>query len=126
MEEKSKILIIGATGFLGYNLAETSLKFGHPTFALVRDSAFSDPIKSQKLQFLSHAGATLLKGSLQDEASIVEAVKLVDVVICAVSSKQTLDQKLLIRVIKQLGTIKVIHQIKLTFCFSYFLCSLLG
>ncbi|XP_057456414.1 probable pinoresinol-lariciresinol reductase 3 isoform X1 [Lotus japonicus] len=106
MEEKSKILIIGATGFLGYNLAETSLKFGHPTFALVRDSAFSDPIKSQKLQFLSHAGATLLKGSLQDEASIVDAVKLVDVVICAVSSKQTLDQKLLIRVIKQLGTIK--------------------
>ncbi|XP_057456416.1 probable pinoresinol-lariciresinol reductase 3 isoform X3 [Lotus japonicus] len=108
MEEKSKILIIGATGFLGYNLAETSLKFGHPTFALVRDSAFSDPIKSQKLQFLSHAGATLLKGSLQDEASIVDAVKLVDVVICAVSSKQTLDQKLLIRVIKQLGTIKVL------------------
>lgn len=99
-------MIIGATGFLGYNLAETSLKFGHPTFALVRDSAFSDPIKSQKLQFLSHAGATLLKGSLQDEASIVDAVKLVDVVICAVSSKQTLDQKLLIRVIKQLGTIK--------------------
>ncbi|KAJ1393660.1 NmrA-like domain [Sesbania bispinosa] len=104
--EKSKILVIGATGNLGYHMAEASLEFGHPTFALVRDSAFSDPIKAHKLQCLSHAGATLLKGSLQDEASIVEAVKLVDVVICAVSAKQTLDQKLLIRVIKQVGSIK--------------------
>ncbi|XP_058750475.1 probable pinoresinol-lariciresinol reductase 3 [Vicia villosa] len=104
--EKSKILIIGATGSLGYHLAESSLKFCHPTFALVRDSSYSDPTKSHKLQCLSHAGVTLLKGSLQDEASLVEAVKLVDVVICAVSAKQTLQQKLLIRVIKQLGSIK--------------------
>nr|ACJ84656.1 unknown [Medicago truncatula] len=104
--EKSKILIIGATGSLGYHLAESSLKFCHPTFALVRDSAISDPIKSHKLQCLSHAGVTLLKGSLEDEASLVEAVKLVDVVICAVSAKQTLQQKLLIKVIKQLGSIK--------------------
>jgi len=59
--EKSKILIIGATGSLGYHLAESSLKFCHPTFALVRDSAYSDPIKSHKLQCLSHAGVTLLK-----------------------------------------------------------------
>jgi putative NADH-flavin reductase len=59
--EKTKILIIGATGNLGYHLAETSLKFCHPTFALVRDSAFSDPIKSHKLQCLSNAGITLLK-----------------------------------------------------------------
>ncbi|CAL5212383.1 unnamed protein product [Lathyrus oleraceus] len=104
--EKSKILIIGATGSLGYHLAESSLKFCHPTFALIRDSSFSDPTKSHKLQCLSDAGVTLLKGSLQDEASLVEAVKLVDVVICAVSAKQTLQQKLLIRVIKQLGSIK--------------------
>lgn len=104
--EKSKILVIGATGNLGYHLAESSLRFCHPTFALIRDSAFSDPIKAQKLHSLSQAGATLVKGSLEDEATIVEAVRLVDVVICAVSAKQTLQQKLLIRVIKQLGSIK--------------------
>jgi uncharacterized protein YbjT (DUF2867 family) len=52
-----------------------------------------------------------VQGSLEDEASLVEAVKLVDVVICAVSAKQTLQQKLLIRVIKQLGSIKVIYSI---------------
>jgi hypothetical protein len=58
------------------------------------------------------------QGSLQDEASLIEAVKLVDVVICAVSAKQTLQQKLLIRVIKQLGSIKVIH-IMYTHCKNY-------
>ncbi|RDX79118.1 putative pinoresinol-lariciresinol reductase 3, partial [Mucuna pruriens] len=104
--EKSKILVIGATGNLGYHLAEASLRFSHPTFALVRHSAFSDPIKAQKLHSLSEAGATLIKGSLQDEAIVAEAVKLVDVVICAVSAKDTLLQKLLIPVIKQTPSIK--------------------
>jgi hypothetical protein len=47
------------------------------------------------------------QGSLQDEASLVEALKQVDVVICAVSSNQVLDQKLLIPAIKQAGCIKV-------------------
>jgi len=47
------------------------------------------------------------QGSLEDETTIAEAVSLVDVVICAVSAKQSLLQKLLIRVIRQLGSIKV-------------------
>ncbi|CAJ1933540.1 unnamed protein product [Sphenostylis stenocarpa] len=104
--EKSKILVIGATGNLGYHLAEASLQFCHPTFVLVRHSAFSHPIKAQKLHSLSQAGATILEGSLEDEASVAEAVTLVDVVICAVQAKQILHQKLLIRVIKQVGSIK--------------------
>ena len=59
--EKSGILVIGATGNLGYELAKTSIEFSHPTFALVRDSAFSDPNKSQRLQSLSDSGVTILK-----------------------------------------------------------------
>jgi hypothetical protein len=47
------------------------------------------------------------QGSLQDEASLVEAIKQVDVVICAISSNLVLDQKLLIPAIKQAGCIKV-------------------
>ncbi|KAI8554263.1 hypothetical protein RHMOL_Rhmol05G0084500 [Rhododendron molle] len=106
MEKKSRILIVGATGNLGFEIAKASLQASHPTYALVRDSAFSDPLKSLKLQSLSDSGATLLKGSLQDETSLIEAIKQVDVVICAVSSKQVLDQKLLIAAIKQAGCIK--------------------
>ncbi|KAA8545985.1 hypothetical protein F0562_020564 [Nyssa sinensis] len=103
---KSRILIIGVTGNLGFELAKASIAASHPTFGLVRDSAFSNPDKSHKLQTLSNAGATLLKGSLQDEASLIQAIKQVDVVICAISSRQVLDQKLLIPLIKQAGCIK--------------------
>ena len=47
-------------------------------------------------------------GSLQDQTSLIEAIKQVDVVICAVSSNQVLGQKLLIAAIKQAGCVKVI------------------
>ncbi|KDP41781.1 hypothetical protein JCGZ_26799 [Jatropha curcas] len=106
MEKKSRVLIIGATGNLGYHLAQFSLQFCHPTFILVRDSAFTDLIKLQKINTLCHAGATAVRGSLEDEKSLVEAVKLVDVVICSIPSKQVLDQKLLIKAIKRAGCIK--------------------
>lgn len=46
---------------------------------------------------------------MEDEESLIEAVKLVDVVICAVAAKHALKQKLLIRVIKQSGWIKVVY-----------------
>ncbi|MBA0766414.1 hypothetical protein Gotri_015460 [Gossypium trilobum] len=104
--EKSKVLIIGATGRLGYHLAQFSLQFGHPTYILIRDSSLNDPNKAQKLNFLSTAGAIPLKGSLEDENSLTEAVKQVDVVICSIPSKQALDQKLLLKVIKESGCIK--------------------
>ncbi|KAL9674538.1 hypothetical protein QQ045_030810 [Rhodiola kirilowii] len=90
----------------GFHLAKTSVESVHPTFALVRDSAFSQSKKLQKLQTFTDAGVRIAKGSLQDEEKLMEAVKLVDVVICAVAAKHALDQKLLIRVIKQAGCIK--------------------
>lgn len=97
---------MGVTGNLGFELAKASLNASHPTFGLVRESAFSDPIKSQKLRTLGDSGLIVLKGSLHDEERLMEAVKQVDVVICAVSSKQVLDQKPLIHAIKRAGCIK--------------------
>ncbi|XP_010906346.1 probable pinoresinol-lariciresinol reductase 3 isoform X1 [Elaeis guineensis] len=103
---KSRILVIGATGTLGRNLVRASLAAGHSTFALVREPAFSDPQKSLLLRSFSADGVNILKGSLQDFQSLLEAVKQVDVVICAVPSNQTLNQKLLIQAIKEAGCIK--------------------
>ncbi|XP_073307252.1 probable pinoresinol-lariciresinol reductase 3 [Primulina huaijiensis] len=103
---KSKILVIGVTGNLGFELAKASLSASYQTFGLVRDSAFSDQDKVRKIRFLSDAGLQIFKGSLQDEISLVEALKQVDVVICAVSSKQVLDQKPLISAIRRAGCIK--------------------
>ncbi|KAE9448575.1 hypothetical protein C3L33_19527, partial [Rhododendron williamsianum] len=103
MEKKSRILIVGATGKLGFEIAKASLQASHPTYALVRDSAFSDPLKSLKLQSLSDSGATLLKGSLQDETSLIEAIKQVDVVICAVSLNKSSIRSSSLRLSNKLG-----------------------
>ncbi|KAJ0744560.1 putative 2'-hydroxyisoflavone reductase [Helianthus annuus] len=104
--KKSSILIIGVTGRLGFELAKASLEASHPTFCLVRPSTFSDAAKSRKLQILTDSGAIVLEGSLHDEGSLVEAIKQVKVVICAVNSKQVLDQKPLISTIKKTGCIQ--------------------
>lgn len=58
---KSRILIIGATGNLGHQLAAAALRSSHPTFALVRPSALSDPVKSRILGTLSDAGLVIFK-----------------------------------------------------------------
>jgi hypothetical protein len=43
---KSKILVIGGTGYLGRHVVAASARLGHPTFALVRDPAPPDPTKA--------------------------------------------------------------------------------
>lgn len=57
---------------------------------------------------------------MEHEQSLVEAVKQVDAVICSIPSKQVLDQRVLIRVIKESGSIKVFV------CSLFFYCCLLG
>ncbi|PWA61454.1 nmrA-like negative transcriptional regulator family protein [Artemisia annua] len=106
IKQPSSILIIGVTGRLGYELAAASLQASHPTFCLVRPSSLSDKDKAHKVQVLSDSGAVIIEGSLHDEESLFEAVKQVNVVICAVNSKQVLDQKPLISAIKKAGCIE--------------------
>ncbi|CAI9286747.1 unnamed protein product [Lactuca saligna] len=105
-KKKSSILIVGVTGRLGFELANASLEASHPTYCLVRSTSFSDPEKSRKLQILIDSGAIILEGSLHDEGSLIEAIKQVKVVICAVNSKQVLDQKPLISAITKAGCIE--------------------
>ncbi|RVW15831.1 Bifunctional pinoresinol-lariciresinol reductase 2 [Vitis vinifera] len=88
--EKSKVLIIGGTGYLGRRLVKASLAQGHETY---------------------EQGARLVLGSFNDHQSLVDAVKLVDVVICAISgvhirSHQILLQLKLVDAIKEAGNIK--------------------
>jgi nucleoside-diphosphate-sugar epimerase len=60
MAEKSKILILGGTGYLGKFIVEASAKAGHPTFALIRDSTISHPEKSKLIESFKSSGVTLL------------------------------------------------------------------
>ncbi|KAH7850351.1 hypothetical protein Vadar_031494 [Vaccinium darrowii] len=112
MGEKSRILIIGGTGYIGKFIVEASAKSGHPTFALVRESTVSDPVKAKLIESFKNSGVTLLHGDLNDHKSLVKAIKQVDVVISATGktstdgSMQLLDQFKLIAAIKEAGNIK--------------------
>jgi len=107
MGSVSRILIIGATGYIGRHVAKASVALGHPTYLLVRDSpASARPERAQLLDSFKASGANILNGSLEDHASLVEAVKKVDVVISTVGGEQTANQINIIQAIKEVGTIK--------------------
>ncbi|XP_076959257.1 bifunctional pinoresinol-lariciresinol reductase-like [Bidens hawaiensis] len=111
MELKSKVLIIGGTGYLGKRLVKASLEQGHETYVLQRPEIGVDIEKIQMLLSFKKQGARLVIGSFNDHRSLVEALKLVDVVICAVSgvhfrSHQILLQLKLVEAIKEAGNIK--------------------
>ena len=60
MAQKSKILIIGGTGYIGKYIVKESAKAGHPTFALVRENTASNPEKSKLVESFKSSGVTLL------------------------------------------------------------------
>jgi len=112
--EKSKVLIVGGTGYIGKRLVKASLAQGHQTFVLNRPEIGVDIEKVQLLLSFKEEGARLVSGSFHDHQSLVNAVKLVDVVICAISgvhirSHQILLQLKLVEAIKEAGNVKVIN-----------------
>jgi nucleoside-diphosphate-sugar epimerase len=60
MAVKSKILVLGGTGYIGKFIVEASAKAGHPTFALIRESTVSHPEKSKLIDSFKSSGVTLL------------------------------------------------------------------
>lgn len=106
MAEKSKVLIIGGTGYIGKFIVEASAKAGHPTFALVRQSTVSDPVKGKLVESFKSLGVTLLIGDLYDHESLVKAIKQADVVISTVGHMQMADQTKIVDAIKEAGNVK--------------------
>ncbi|XP_014502064.1 isoflavone reductase-like protein [Vigna radiata var. radiata] len=106
MAEKSKILIIGGTGYIGKHIVEASAKAGHPTFALVRESTVSDPAKAELINHFKALGVNLVHGDLYDHETLVKAIKQVDVVISTVGHLQLADQVKIIAAIKEAGNVK--------------------
>lgn len=106
MAQKSKILFIGGTGYIGKFIVEASVKAGHPTLALVRQSTVSDPVKGKLVENFKSLGVTLVFGDLYDHGSLVAAIKQVDVVISTVGHLQLADQDKIIAAIKEAGNVK--------------------
>ncbi|XP_062110556.1 isoflavone reductase homolog [Humulus lupulus] len=110
MGGKSKVLVVGGTGYIGRRIVKASLAEGHPTFVLQRKEIGLDIEKVQMLLGFKMEGAHLVEGSFSDFQSLVDAVKLVDVVICTMSgvhfrSHNILMQLKLIEAIKQAGNV---------------------
>nr|Q9LD00.1 RecName: Full=Bifunctional pinoresinol-lariciresinol reductase 3; Short=PLR-TP3; AltName: Full=(-)-lariciresinol reductase; AltName: Full=(-)-pinoresinol reductase [Thuja plicata]AAF63509.1 pinoresinol-lariciresinol reductase [Thuja plicata]AAF64183.1 phenylcoumaran benzylic ether reductase homolog Tp1 [Thuja plicata] len=110
MDKKSRVLIVGGTGFIGKRIVKASLALGHPTYVLFRPEALSYIDKVQMLISFKQLGAKLLEASLDDHQGLVDVVKQVDVVISAVSGglvrHHILDQLKLVEAIKEAGNIK--------------------
>ncbi|KAK9148186.1 hypothetical protein Scep_006943 [Stephania cephalantha] len=109
--EKSRVLVLGGTGYLGKRLVKASLRLGHPTYVLQRPENCMDINKIQLLLRLKKHGAKFIEGSLSDDESLVRAVNQVDVVISALSSSDTSTtatqlQLKIVDAIKHAGNVK--------------------
>ncbi|KAK7844969.1 isoflavone reductase homolog [Quercus suber] len=109
--EKSKVLVVGGTGYIGKRIVKASLAQGHITYVLQRREMGLDIDKIQMLLSFKKQGARLIQGSFSDHQSLVDAVKQVDVVICTMSgvhfrSHNILLQLKLVDAIKEAGNIK--------------------
>lgn len=109
---KSKVLVVGGTGYIGRRIVKASLAQGHETYVLQRLEIGLDIDKLQVLLSFKKQGARLVEGSFSDHRSLVDAVKKVDVVICTMSgvhfrSHNILLQLKLVEAIKEAGNIKV-------------------
>ncbi|KAJ9178409.1 hypothetical protein P3X46_010294 [Hevea brasiliensis] len=106
--EKSKILIFGATGYLGEYMVKASLSMGHSTYAYVRplkrNHTFSSKLQIHK-QFQS-LGVTVFQGELGEHEKLVSVLKQVDVVISTLAVPQHLDQLKIISAMTEAGNIK--------------------
>jgi uncharacterized protein YbjT (DUF2867 family) len=49
-KERSRVLVIGGTGYIGRFIVAASAREGHPTYVLVRDPAPADPAKQWRTQ----------------------------------------------------------------------------
>ncbi|XP_058103917.1 bifunctional pinoresinol-lariciresinol reductase 2-like [Magnolia sinica] len=108
---KSRVLVVGGTGYIGKRIVKASLALGHETYVLHRPEIGLNIEKVQMLLSFKAQGAHLVEGSFSDHQSLVDAVKQVDVVICAISgvhirSHHILLQLKLVDAIKEAGNVK--------------------
>jgi hypothetical protein len=83
--EKSRVLVVGGTGYIGRRLVRASLAQGHPTLVLLRAEIGLDIDKLQMLLSFKAQGARLVEASLEDHAGLLATVAQADVVVSAMS-----------------------------------------
>lgn len=102
----SRILVIGATGYIGRFVAQEAVVARHPTYALIRPFAACDLAKAQRVQQLKDDGVHILYGSLSDHKFLVNTLKDMDVVISTMGGREIAEQLKIVDAIKEVGTVK--------------------
>ncbi|KAJ1265188.1 hypothetical protein BS78_08G060200 [Paspalum vaginatum] len=109
--EKSRVLVVGGTGYIGRRIVRASLAQGHPTLVLMRPEIGLHIDKLQMLLGFKARGARLVEASLDDHASLVAAVAQADVVVSAMSGVHFRSHNLhlqhkLVEATKEAGNVK--------------------
>ncbi|XP_077236109.1 leucoanthocyanidin reductase-like [Tasmannia lanceolata] len=104
----NRTLIVGSTGFIGRFVAESSLATGRTTFILVRSTVNGNPSKAKTIRALQEKGAIIVHGSIDDGDFMENLIRelQIDVVISAVGGSSIIDQLILIKAIKTVGTVE--------------------
>ncbi|KAK3041286.1 hypothetical protein RJ639_001388 [Escallonia herrerae] len=104
---KGRVLIVGATGFIGQFITQACIDTGRPTYVLVRSTPRS-PSKAKAIKALEDKGVTILHGVISDQELMEKILKEheIDIVISAVGGATILDQQTLVHAMKAVGTIK--------------------
>ncbi|KAL4183349.1 hypothetical protein AMTRI_Chr11g97760 [Amborella trichopoda] len=108
MSWKSKILIIGGTGYLGKFMVKASISMGHPTYVYSRPStkASDSSSKIQVIHDFESMGVHIIQGYLDDYDKLLSVFQQIDVVISLLPVPQHLEQLRIIDAIKEVGNIK--------------------
>ncbi|XWS56327.1 hypothetical protein CRYUN_Cryun09bG0076300 [Craigia yunnanensis] len=105
--EKSKILIFGATGYLGKYMVKASVSMGHLTYAYTRPfKSNEDNSKLELLKEFESMGVCIIQGELDDHEKLVSQLRKVEIVISTLAVPQYPEQLKIITAIKYAGTIK--------------------
>nr|CAI56322.1 TPA: leucoanthocyanidin reductase [Phaseolus coccineus] len=104
---KARVLIIGATGFIGKFVTEASLLTAHPTYLLLRPPPLV-PSKDAIVKTFQEKGAMIIHGVINNKDFVEKILKEheIDIVISAIGAKSLLDQLILVEAMKSLKTIK--------------------
>ncbi|XVF82777.1 hypothetical protein PTKIN_Ptkin16aG0076800 [Pterospermum kingtungense] len=105
--EKRKILIFGATGYLGKYMVKASVSMGHITYAYTRPLKPNEDIsKSQLLKEFESMGVCIIQGELDEHEKLVSVLGKVEIVISTLAVPQHLEQLKIISAMKEAGTVK--------------------
>ncbi|XP_054823447.1 leucoanthocyanidin reductase-like [Prosopis cineraria] len=107
VDKKERVLIAGATGFIGQFMAEASLAAGYATYLLVRPGPISQ-CKSAVVKGLQEKGAAVIYGVINEQELMEKILKdyEISIVVSAVGARNLLDQLVLVEAMKSVKTIK--------------------